>query len=79
MSKKDGFILDHFQEIEPLLENIQNLEKDNLEAKKLLQEAVYFINQVPNKKYKTSTGESSYQLASKIDKYLNKVKNDTGK
>lgn len=39
-------------------------------ARKLLEEAVYFINQVPNKKFHTMTGETSYELASKIDKYL---------
>ncbi len=48
--------------------------QDLIKAKKLLEEAVYFINQVPNKKYKTSTGETSYELASKIDKYLNNIK-----
>jgi len=50
---------------------LANLYKIDLEkAVELLNQSLYFINQVPNKKYKTSTGESSYELASKINKFL---------
>ncbi len=36
----------------------------------LLNEALYFINGVPNKKYKVKNLKNSYELASKIEKYL---------
>lgn len=50
---------------------LANLYKIDLEkAVELLNQSLYFINQVPNKKYKTSTEESSYELASKINKFL---------
>lgn len=48
-----------------------NLYKEDLgKAVELLNQCLYFINQVPNKKYSTSTGETSYELASKINKFL---------
>jgi len=40
----------------------------------LLENAVYFINQVPNKKYKTLDFHNSYDLASEIDATLKKLK-----
>ena len=40
----------------------------------LLENALYFINQVPNHKYLCKDFSSSYALASEIQAYLNKNK-----
>lgn len=53
-------------------DNWKVVKEDEIEAIQLLEECLYFINQVPNKKYSTKTGETSYELASKISKYLKK-------
>lgn len=42
----------------------------------LLENSVYFMNQVPNKKYRTRDFHDSYELASEIDSTLKKIKND---
>ncbi len=43
----------------------------------LLENAVFFINQVPNRKYRTLDFHSSYDLASEIDVTIKKLKNGT--
>jgi len=45
----------------------------------LLENAVDFINQVPNHKYKPRDFHNSYDLASEIDAVLKKLKNDSRK
>ena len=61
------------------MENIDKL--DLKEAKELLEDALYFINNVPNRRYFTKNhGADSYKLASQIGKFLKKGEtNDTGK
>lgn len=51
-------------------------ELDKREAIALLEQSVYFINQVPNRKYQTLNNKNSYDLANDIDAFLNKVKKD---
>jgi hypothetical protein len=50
--------------------------KEKMENEKivenLLENALYFINQVPNHKYKCKDFHSSYDLASEIQAFLNK-------
>lgn len=41
-------------------------------VKNLLENALYFINQVPNHKYSCKDFHCSYDLASEIQAYLNK-------
>jgi len=48
--------------------------KDKELAIHLLENAVYFINMVPNNKYRCRDYDCSYDLASEIDKYLRKIK-----
>jgi hypothetical protein len=45
---------------------------DNEEAKNLLEECLYLLNEIPNKKYKPKSYKDSYELASVISKYLKK-------
>lgn len=43
----------------------------------LLNEALYVLNQVPNKKYYTSNGtKNHYELCERIEKFLNINKNE---
>lgn len=51
--------------------------KDSLvKAISLLNEALYFMNQVPNKKYYTSAGtKDHYEVCNRIKKFLNINKN----
>jgi len=39
-------------------------------ATQLLKEALFFINQIPNKKYEAFLYKDSYELASEISKFL---------
>lgn len=43
------------------------------ETKKLLEECLYLLNEIPNKKYKPKTFKDSYELASEINKLLKKL------
>jgi len=54
--------------------NQANLDLDK--AKELLEEALYFINQVPNNKYSTLTYKNSYELAGTIHDYLKQLDKD---
>lgn len=56
------------------MENIDKL--DLIEAKQLLREAVNFINNVPNRRHDAFPYKDSYELASEIDKFLKKTKDD---
>ena len=61
--------------IKNITNNMKNLNKLDLDtAINLLENAVYFINQVPNHKYKTLDFHNSYDLASEIDAFLKKFK-----
>ena len=42
----------------------------------LLENAVYFINEVPNHKYRTKDFHCSYDLADEIEATLKQLKND---
>ena len=47
---------------------------DEKTVEMLLENALYFINQVPNHKYSCKDFNSSYDLASEIQSYLNRNK-----
>ena len=49
----------------------EKLENEKI-VKNLLENALYFINQVPNYKYSCKDFHCSYNLASEIQAYLNK-------
>ena len=49
----------------------KKLENEKI-VKNLLENALYFINQVPNHKYPCRDFHSSYDMASEIHAYLNK-------
>ena len=48
--------------------------KDQELAIHLLENAVFFINHVPNNKYNCKDYDCSYDLAKEIDEYLSKFK-----
>jgi hypothetical protein len=51
-------------------------EIDRLEQKQaifLLKEALFFINNVPNKKYPVRNFKDSYELAKEIDEYFRSI------
>lgn len=54
-----------------VMDTSQKLENEKI-VKNLLENALYFINQVPNNKYPCRDFYSSYDLASEISAYLNK-------
>lgn len=54
-----------------VMDTSQKLENEKI-VKNLLENALYFINQVPNNKYSCRDFHSSYELASEISEYLNK-------
>ncbi len=50
---------------------MKNIHKEDLEkALFLISEALYFVNNVPNKKYRVRDFEDSYELASNLNKFL---------
>lgn len=52
--------------------DIETQIEESKTIKNLLENALYFINQVPNHKYKCKDFHSSYDLASEIQAFLNK-------
>lgn len=42
-------------------------------SKKLLEECLYLLNEIPNRKYKPKGFTDSYELASEINKFLKSV------
>lgn len=57
---------------------MKNQYKEDLEkAIILLEESLYFINNVPNSSRKVKSFTDSYELASEIGRYLKQIQNDT--
>jgi len=55
---------------------MKNIDKLDLEkAIILLEESLYFINNVPNKKYKVKSFNNSFELASELGKFLKEMYN----
>lgn len=53
-----------------IIERTDNPKKDCKDANVLLQECLYLLNKVPNRKYRPKSFKESYDLCSAIEKHL---------
>ena len=53
-----------------IIEKTEDVKKDCKEANLLLQECLYLLNKVPNRKYRPKSFKDSYAICSAIEKHL---------